>query len=61
MSRGCQIGVIFLLPIASQELFPLEARFHSNTDCPGREVVLASAFRRALPGSSGRAFVFPFT
>src|SRR6266566_8463802 len=61
MSRGCQIEVIFLLPVARQELSSLEARFHSNTDCRRREVVLASAFRRALPGSSGRAFILPFT
>jgi len=45
MSRGCQIEVIFFVAIASQELFPLDAGFHSNTDCPRRDVVLASAFR----------------
>ncbi len=61
MSRGCQIEVIFLLSIANQELFPLDAGFHWNFDCRGREVVLASAIWRALSGSSGRAFVLPFT
>jgi hypothetical protein len=61
MSLGCQIGVIFLLPRAMQARFSLEARFGSNIDCRGREGVLASAFPRALPGSSDRAFILPFT
>jgi hypothetical protein len=37
------------------------ARIVPNIDCRGREVVLASAFRRALPGSSDRASGLPFT
>jgi hypothetical protein len=58
MSRRCQIEVIFLLLIlVEQACLSVCCDDVEPKHCRRREVVLASAFRRVLPGSSDSASI----